>query len=60
MRICRDGVLEREVMIEAVLYHYNARRAWRYQRLLDRTEFVRHPLGLKISNRHRIKRAIRI
>ena len=60
MRICRDRVLEREVMVEGVLYRYNARRSWLYQRLLDRTEFVRHPLGLKVSNRHRIKRALRI
>jgi hypothetical protein len=60
MRICRDRVLEREVMIDAALYHYKSRRPWLYQRLLDRTEFVRHPLGLKVSNRHRIKRALRI
>jgi hypothetical protein len=59
MRICRDGVLEHEVMIEGLLYHYNARRSWLYQRALDRTEFVRHPLGLKVSNRLRIKRALR-
>lgn len=58
MRICRDGVLRRERMIDAVLYRYASRRSWTYQRLLDHTEFVRHPLGLKVSNRHRIKRRL--
>ncbi|WP_412070326.1 hypothetical protein [Rubrivirga sp. IMCC43871] len=56
LRLSRDGALQTEVFIDDVLYHYRCRRAWAYQRLLDQTEFIRHPLGLQWVNRFRLRR----
>lgn len=56
MRMSRDRALKREVFVDEELYSYNSRRLWVYQAALDRTEFIRHPLGLQLRNRHRIRR----
>ncbi|MGJ5818491.1 glycosyltransferase family 2 protein [Paludibaculum fermentans] len=51
MRMVKDRALQREVMLEPVLYHYYSRRRWLYQYLLDRTEPLRHALGLRMDKR---------
>jgi glycosyltransferase involved in cell wall biosynthesis len=56
MRICRDRALQREFFVEEVLYYYHSRRHRFYQWLLDRTESVRHLLGLQLVNRIRFQR----
>lgn len=56
MRICRDGALASEHFVEEVLYFYRSRRHWWYQWLLDRTEPLRHRLGLRLANRIRVRR----
>ena len=56
LRMAEDGALRREVMVEPEIYHYRSRRWWPYQWLLDRTERVRHPMGLMLFNRPRVKR----
>jgi glycosyltransferase involved in cell wall biosynthesis len=53
LRIQRDGALKTEEFVDATLYHYRSRRWWYYQWLLDRTERLRHALGLRFSNRLR-------
>jgi hypothetical protein len=59
LRLARDGVLARELMIDPVLYFYFSRRRWAYEVALDRTEWIRHPLGLQLANRHRARRWLR-
>ncbi len=59
LRISRDGPLRREHMIDEVLYYWASRRFWFYQMLLDRTEWLRHPLGLVFTNRLRARRWLR-
>jgi hypothetical protein len=59
LRMARDGVLGRERMIEPILYYYRSRRRWAYQAALDRTEWIRHPLGVQLVNRHRVRRWLR-
>jgi hypothetical protein len=59
MRICRDGALRREYFLDEVIYCYRSRRHWLYQWLLDRTECVRHVLGLQLANRVRARRWLR-
>jgi hypothetical protein len=56
MRLCEQQVLKREYFIDSVLYYYHSRRPWVYQVLLDRSEAVRHRLGLQLVNRLRVKR----
>lgn len=51
MRICRDAALRRESFVDEVIYYYHSRRHWGYQWMLDRTEVVRHALGLRAVNR---------
>ncbi len=51
MMMCRDGALRREFFVDEVLYYYHSRRHWHYQWMLDRTELVRHALGLRAVNR---------
>jgi glycosyltransferase involved in cell wall biosynthesis len=55
IRILRDGRLRSEEFVDAILYHYFSRRFWFYQWLLDRTEPVRHLLGLRMANRLRFR-----
>jgi hypothetical protein len=59
MRLCRDRALRREVFLDQVIYFYRSRRPWVYQWLLDLSEPVRHALGLRLSNRLRLKRRLR-
>ena len=47
LRICRDGALREEVLIDQVLYHYDSRRPYLWQWLLDVTQPARHALGLR-------------
>lgn len=56
MRMVRAGVLKREVMIDEPLYTYQTRRNLTAHRWLERTEFLRHPLGIKTVNLLRLKR----
>ncbi len=56
MRILNDNVLKKEYFINDVIYYYYSRRFWLYQYLLDISEKVRHALGLRLSNRIRIRR----
>ena len=51
LRISREGVLRNEAVIDAVLYHYRSRRHYGWQWLLDRTQRLRHALGLRWVNR---------
>jgi hypothetical protein len=53
LRIARDRRLQSEEFIDAILYHYLSRRFWFYQWLLDRTEPIRHLLGLRMTSRFR-------
>lgn len=54
LRLCRDGALRSEVFLEGPLYFYASRRYWPYQWMLDRTEWIRHALGLTMVSRVRI------
>ena len=54
MRIRDDGALKNEILIDAALYYYRSRRWWPYQFVLDKTESLRHALGLRMVNRLRI------
>lgn len=56
MKMLRDGALKKEYFIDKVIYYYHSSRPWIYQFLLDMTEPIRHPLGLKLVNCIRIKR----
>jgi glycosyltransferase involved in cell wall biosynthesis len=60
MRLCRDHALQKEFFIDQVIYYYHARRLWYYQYLLDQSEPIRHALGLKLSNRIRVRRWINL
>lgn len=53
LRLQRHGALRREEFVDADLYHYRSRRWWFYQWMLDRTESIRHLLGLRLVNRLR-------
>jgi glycosyltransferase involved in cell wall biosynthesis len=59
MRLCRDRALRREVFLDQVIYYYRSRRRWHYQLFLDWSEPIRHALGLRLSNRLRLKRRLR-
>jgi hypothetical protein len=51
LRIARAGALQREHFIDHSLYRYYSRRWWLAQWAIDRTERIRHPLGLQLVNR---------
>jgi len=53
IRMRNDRALTREHVIRESLYCYRSRRFWFYQYLLDRTEKIRHLLGLRFVNRLR-------
>lgn len=55
----RQGALRNEYFLDEVLYYYAARRSWPYQWLLDKTQWLRHPLGLQLVNRLRLGRIFR-
>ena len=48
--------LQHEYFLDEVIYIYQSRRHWLYQWLLDRSECIRHPLGLQLANRLRVRR----
>lgn len=56
MRMRADGALSSEVFLDDVLYFYRCRRPWAYQLFVERTEKLRHPLGLQVRNRLKVKR----
>ncbi len=58
-RVRRDPRMRREALIDTVLYTYRSRRHWWYQWLLDRSERLRHALGLRLTNRFRVYSALR-
>jgi len=51
MRISQDRALQREAEIDAVLYYYDSRRRYAWQWLLDKTQPLRHALGLRSISR---------
>lgn len=59
MRISRDGVLQHEANIDCVLYYYDSRRRYAWQWLLDKTQPVRHALGLRHVNRLSVRQRFR-
>jgi hypothetical protein len=59
LRMARQGALASEIMIEEPLYRYRSRRRFQTHLLLERTEWVRHPLMLQRVNLVRLKRALR-
>lgn len=56
MDLVRAKVLQREVMLDEILYHYYARRHYAVQWAIDVTEPLRQPLGLRFANRLRVRR----
>jgi len=59
LRISRDKALRQEVLIDNVLYHYDSRRYYAWQLLLDKTQSARHALGLRLVNRLALSRRLR-
>lgn len=59
MRISRDGALQQEANIDCVLYYYDSRRRYAWQWLLDKTQAVRHALGLRNVNRLSVRQRVR-
>lgn len=55
LRISHDQVLEQEVLLDDILYFYNSRRLYAYQWLLDRTQPLRHALGLRFADGKNLK-----
>jgi len=49
-RISRDRALQQEAAIDAELYYYDSRRPYAWQWLLDKTQPIRHALGLTSVN----------
>lgn len=50
MRMAREGALRREAGIEQPIYYYYSRRWWGFQWLLDKSETLRHRLGLRVTS----------
>jgi glycosyltransferase involved in cell wall biosynthesis len=48
LAVAASGELRDEVVIGEVIYRYRSRRRYAWQHLLDRTERVRHALGLRM------------
>ncbi len=59
LRMSRDGALRQEVLLDTVLYHYDSRRHYAWQWLLDKTQSARHALGLRLVNRLALSRWLR-
>lgn len=55
LRMSHDQVLEQEVLLDEILYFYNSRRLYAYQWLLDRTQPLRHALGLRFADGKNLK-----
>ncbi len=60
MRMLQDNALQSEYFIDETIYFYNSRRHPLYQFLIDFTEPVRHAMGLRLSNRFRVKRKLKL
>jgi glycosyltransferase involved in cell wall biosynthesis len=58
MRMCKDKVLEREIALDSVLYFYDSRRHYAWQWILDKTQGVRHALGLRYLNKHEMRQKL--
>ena len=56
LRMSRDRALQREVILDDVLYLYRCRRSYVYQWLVDRTQTLRHALGLRYADGNRIRK----
>lgn len=56
LRISRDGVLKKELLLDRVFYFYNCRRHYALQWLLDRSQTFRHVLGLRFVKGHGLRR----
>jgi glycosyltransferase involved in cell wall biosynthesis len=59
MRISQDRALQREAEIDEVLYYYDSRRRYAWQWLLDKTQPLRHALGLRSISRLSVRRRLR-
>lgn len=59
MRISRDQALQKEATIDGLLYYYDSRRRFAWQWLLDKTQAVRHALGLRSVNRLSVYQRLR-
>jgi len=59
MRINRDRALEKEIVLDRVLYFYHSRRHYAIQWLLDRSQAVRHALGLRFVTGLDLRRKLR-
>jgi len=55
LRMSHDHVLEQEVLLDEILYFYNSRRLYAFQWLLDRTQPLRHALGLRFADGKNLK-----
>jgi len=51
IRMSHDRALRSEVIIDEVLYHYDSRRHYAWQWILDKTQAARHALGLRFVSR---------
>ena len=49
LRMSRDQALKQEVLLDDVLYYYHCRRSYAYQWILDRTQSLRHAVGLRFA-----------
>ncbi len=58
LQMSRAGVLRNELLIDETLYYYDCHRWWVVQWAIDRTDWIRHPLGLQMVNRFELKRRL--
>ncbi len=58
LRISRDAALAREAVIDEVLYFYRCRRPYFRQWLLDRTQPIRHALGLRFADGKKLRKHV--
>ena len=56
LRMSRDAVLATEAVIDDVLYFYRCRRSYYVQWLLDRTQPLRHMLGLRFADGKKLRK----
>jgi glycosyltransferase involved in cell wall biosynthesis len=58
MRMSKDNVIKEEVSLDSVLYFYDSRRHYAWQWVLDKTQGIRHALGLRILNMQVIRQRL--
>lgn len=56
LRMSRDAALASEAVIDDVLYFYRCRRSYYFQWLLDRTQPLRHMLGLRFADGNKLRK----